>query len=65
LYDQKGIATSASDWSPDNMYAFIGPNNGAFGSPEDGTRTRMIVRNLWVGSTPRPTTLGSAIAPLR
>jgi hypothetical protein len=65
LYDQLANASSASDWSPDRMYAFIGTNNAYYGAKEDGTRVGMIVRNLWVGSTPRPTTLGSAIAALR
>jgi hypothetical protein len=64
LYDQTANATSASDWNVANMYAFIGTNNGAWVLP-DGTRVGMIVRNLWVGSTPRPATLGNAIEPLR
>jgi hypothetical protein len=62
VYDQKGVADGPSDWSPDKMYAFIGTNNALYGAPEDGSRTRMIVRNLWVGSTPRPTSLGTALA---
>jgi hypothetical protein len=65
IYDQKGDADGPSDWSPDKMYAFIGTNNGLYGSAEDGSRSQMIVRNLWVGSTPRPTTLGNAVAPPR
>ena len=61
VYDQKADAVpGTSDWNPEKMYAFIGTNNGAFVS-FDGTRAGMTVRNLWVGSTPRPTTLGSAI----
>jgi hypothetical protein len=28
----------------------------------DGTRIGMTLRNLWVGSSPRPTMLGSAVA---
>jgi hypothetical protein len=64
LYDQMANATSASDWNVTNMYAFIGTNNGAWVLP-DGTRVGMIVRNLWVGSTPRPATLGNAIEALR
>ncbi len=64
LYDQTANATSASDWNVASMYAFIGTNNGAWVAP-DGTRVGMIVRNLWVGSTPRPATLGNAIEPLR
>jgi hypothetical protein len=64
VYDQKSNATSASNWNPERMYAFIGTNNGAF-VQYDGTRAGMTVRNVWVGNTPRPTTLGSAIAALR
>jgi hypothetical protein len=56
VYDQHGDATSASNWNPEKMYAFIGTNNGAFTS-NDGTRVGMTVRNVWVGSTPRPATL--------
>lgn len=61
VYDQIADAVpGTSDWNPEKMYAFIGTNNGAF-VQNDGTRAGMTVRNLWVGSTPRPTTLGSAI----
>lgn len=64
VYDQKADAVpGTSNWNPQKMYAFIGTNNGAF-LQNDGTRWGMTVRNLWVGSTPRPTTLGSAIAAL-
>jgi len=31
----------------------------------DGTRIGMTLRNLWVGSTPRPSSLGTAIAQRR
>ena len=65
VYDQKADAIpGTSNWNPEKMYAFIGTNNGAF-VQNDGTRVGMTVRNLWVGSTPRPTTLGSVIAPRR
>jgi hypothetical protein len=61
VYDQKADATpGTSNWNPGKVYAFIGTNNGAF-VRNDGTRVGMTVRNLWVGSTPRPATLGSAI----
>lgn len=60
VYDQKADATSAANWNPEKMYAFIGTNNGAF-VQYDGTRAGMTVRNLWVGSTPRPASLGSAL----
>lgn len=65
VYDQKGDASfSAANWNPAHMYAFIGTSNGLY-VRYDGTRAGMTVRNVWVGSTPRPTTLGSAIAALR
>jgi hypothetical protein len=65
VYDQKTDATpGTSNWNPEKMYAFIGTNNGAF-IQNDGTRVGMTVRNVWVGSSPRPTTLGSAIAQRR
>ena len=44
--------------------AFLGTNNASY-TGFDGTRTGMTLRKLWVGSTPRPTTLGSAIAQQR
>jgi hypothetical protein len=65
VYDQKADAIpGTSNWNPEKMYAFIGTNNGAF-VQNDGTRVGMTLRNLWVGSTPRPTTLGSASAQRR
>jgi hypothetical protein len=45
------------------MYAFVGTNNANY-TGFDGSREGMTFRNLWVGSTPRPETLGSAIARL-
>ena len=57
LYDEKANATSGTtNWNPEAMFAFLGTNNGAF-VQNDGTRAGMTLRNLWVGSTPRPTTL--------
>ena len=52
-----------SDWNPPAMYAFIGTNNANF-TGFDGSREGMTFRNLWVGSTPRPDTLGNAISQL-
>ena len=51
----------AGNWNPAKMFAFLGTNNGAF-VEFDGTYAGMTLRNLWVGSTPRPPSLGSAIA---
>ena len=64
LYDHQEVAdTSTTDWNPPVMYAFVGTNNANY-TGFDGTREGMTLRNLWVGSTPRPETLGSAITPL-
>ena len=60
VYDQKANGNSAANWNPAKMYAFIGTNNGAF-VQFDGTRSGATYRNLWVGSTPRPASLGSAL----
>jgi hypothetical protein len=64
LYDHQEVAdTSTTDWNPPAMYALVGTNNANY-TGFDGTREGMTLRNLWVGSTPRPETLGSAITPL-
>jgi hypothetical protein len=65
VYDETANATTGTtNWNPTQMFAFLGTNNGRF-VEFDGTRIGMTLRNLWVGSTPRPTSLGSAIARLR
>ena len=65
VYDETANATTGTtNWNPAQMFAFLGTNNGRF-VEFDGTRIGMTLRNLWVGSTPRPTSLGSAIARLR
>jgi hypothetical protein len=57
LYDETDHATSGTtNWNPEAMFPFLGTNNGAF-VPFDGTRVGMTLKNLWVGSTPRPATL--------
>lgn len=57
LYDFKVDATSGTtNWNPSVMYAFLGTNNALY-TGFDGTRIGMTLRNLWVGSTPRPPTL--------
>jgi hypothetical protein len=45
------------------MFAFLGTDNGRF-DQKDGTLRGITLRNLWVGSTPRPNTLGNAVAPV-
>jgi hypothetical protein len=63
VYDHTEYAHSPTNWNPAAMYAFIGTNNASY-TGFDGTREGMIVRNLWVGATPRPGALGSALQPL-
>jgi len=66
LYDEKVSATTPTTWSPEAMLAFLGTNNGLFASDNDATRVGMILKNLWVGATPRPSTFGTAaVAPQR
>ena len=57
LFDETDDATSGTtNWNPEAMFPFLGTNNGAF-VQFDGTRVGMTLKNLWVGSTPRPATL--------
>ena len=63
VYDV-GVQSATGNWNPAKMFAFLGTNNGAF-VEFDGTYAGMTLRNLWVGSTPRPPSLGSAIAQRR
>ena len=57
IFDEKQDATSGTtDWDPDDMYAFLGTNNGQF-VQFDGSRAGMTLKNLWVGRTPRPANL--------
>ncbi len=60
VYDETANATSGTtDWNPAVMYAFLGTNNASY-TGFDGTHEGMTLRNLWVGSTPRPANLGAA-----
>jgi hypothetical protein len=61
LYSEKTLAHSPTNWNPAQMFAFLGTNNGEF-LEVDGSRIGAIFKNLWVGSSSRPTTLGTAIA---
>jgi hypothetical protein len=56
------IQSAQANWNPSRMFAFLGTDNGKF-DPLDGTLRGITLRNLWVGSTPRPSSLGSATAP--
>ena len=42
------------------MYAFLGTNNANY-TGFDGSRIGVTLRNLWVGNSPRPDTIGSGI----
>jgi hypothetical protein len=65
VYDELANGTDcACNWNPGRMYAYIGTNNGLY-VQYDGSRSGMTMRNVWVGSTPRPATLGSAISATR
>ena len=63
VYDV-AVQSASGNWNAAKMFAFLGTNNGSF-VQFDGTYAGMTLRNLWVGSTPRPTSLGSAIAQRR
>ena len=56
-----GIQSSQVNWNPSKMFAFLGTDNGRF-DVLDGTLRGITLKNLWVGSTPRPSSLGSATA---
>jgi hypothetical protein len=58
-----GIQSPQANWNPSKMFAFLGTDNGRF-DVLDGTLRGITLRNLWVGSTPRPSSLGSATAPV-
>ncbi len=51
-----GLSGGAS-YSPNPHVAYIGINSG------DGSFPGMVVRNVWLGSKPRPASLGSAFGP--
>ena len=55
-----GVQSAQANWNPSKMFAFLGTDNGRF-DPLDGTLRGITLRNLWVGSTSRPSSLGSAL----
>lgn len=59
-----GIQSPQANWNPSKMFAFLGTDNGKF-DVLDGTLRGITLSNLWVGSTPRPSSLGSALRPAR
>ena len=61
IYDF-GIPTGSERYTPPAHFVYVGANNGQFGE-EDGSRYTAIYRNVWVGTVPRPASLGSALRP--
>jgi len=59
VYDFTARSAQAN-WNPSKMFAFLGTDNGRF-DVLDGTLRGITLRNLWVGRTPRPSSLGSAL----
>lgn len=60
IYDH-GEPTSGT-YNPSPHYAYLGANNRTFDpGNEEGTRPGIVIRNVWVGSRPRPATLGNAL----
>jgi hypothetical protein len=60
LYDYKMTGSGSGAFGPSPHFVFLGSNYERF-SPGTGSFPGMIVRNVWVGSNPRPTSLGSAL----
>ena len=59
IYDY-GVTSPGGAYNPAPHYAYLGANNGPFGE-EDGSWPGVTYRNLWIGSRPRPASLGSAL----
>jgi hypothetical protein len=59
-----GFAANAATYNPTPHFAYLGANNGPFGE-EDGSFPGAIYRNVWIGSGPRPASLGSALEVAR
>jgi hypothetical protein len=59
-----GFSANAATYNPTPHFAYLGANNGPFGE-EDGSFPGAIYRNVWIGTGPRPTSLGSALEVIR
>lgn len=59
LYDY-GMATPRGTYAPNPHYAYLGAPVGRSGT-EAASIAGTIYRNVWLGSRPRPATLGSAL----
>jgi hypothetical protein len=70
MYDVKialsdlGFSANAATYNPTPHFAYLGANNGPFGE-EDGSFPGAIYRNVWIGTGPRPASLGSALEVAR
>ncbi len=54
-----GSLTTGRIYNPSPHFAYLGANNGPY-KEEDGSWPGVTYRNVWVGSHPRPASLGSA-----
>jgi hypothetical protein len=61
LYDY-GLPTPRGGYAPNPHYAYLGAPLGRSGN-ESATIPGTIYRNVWIGSAPRPSSLGSALLP--
>jgi hypothetical protein len=59
-----GVATPKGVYAPSPQYAYLGAPTGRSGV-ESASVPGAIYRNVWIGNHPRPTSLGSALRPLR
>ena len=66
LYDQSlslsdiGFSPFAATYNPNPHFAYLGANNGPF-KEEDGSFPGTTYRNVWIGRSARPASLGSAL----
>jgi hypothetical protein len=63
LYDF-GIMDERVEYNPNPHYVYLGTPSGRSGD-ESASIPGTIYRNVWIGSRPRPASLGSALQALR
>ena len=59
IYNRAITASGGGPYAPNPHVAYLGSNSGAEGT-DHGSFTGMIVRNVWLGAGPRPSSLGEA-----
>ena len=65
IYDLTIAAPAGSGpYAPSPHFAFLGATSGLFKS-DAGSFPGAVYRNLWIGSGPRPASVGSAVGPVR